>query len=96
MVTLVLLRSVFASTVNAILIGFVLCTFSTLMLLLIKCKTTLCYKEFVGMNPGKGSDQGKQHKIKYLNMNSISGLHAFVESNDMIILTPIYFFFLAF
>lgn len=40
-VTLVLLSSVFASTVNAILIGLVLCTFSTLMLLLIKCKTTL-------------------------------------------------------
>lgn len=40
MVTLVLLSSVFASTVNAILIGLVLCTFSTLMLLLIKCKTT--------------------------------------------------------
>lgn len=41
LVTLVLLSSVFASTVNAILIGFVLCTFSTLMLLLIiKCKTT--------------------------------------------------------
>lgn len=39
-VTLVLLSSVFASTVNAILIGLVLCTFSTLMLLLIKCKTT--------------------------------------------------------
>lgn len=38
-VPLVLLRSVFASTVNAILIGLVLCTFSTLMLLLIKCKT---------------------------------------------------------
>lgn len=40
LVTLVLLSSVFASTVNAILIGLVLCTFSTLMLLLIKCKTT--------------------------------------------------------
>lgn len=42
-VSLVLLRSVFASTVNAILIGLVLCTFSTLMLLLIKCKTTWAY-----------------------------------------------------
>lgn len=32
----VVLSSVFASTVNAILMGFVFCTFSTLMLLLIK------------------------------------------------------------
>lgn len=46
----------------------------------------LCYKEFVGISPGVGSDQGKQHKIKNLNMNSSSGLYAFVKSNDMLIL----------
>lgn len=55
LVTLVLPSSVFASTVNAILIGFVLCTFSTLMLLLIKYGKNnlgLCYRGFVGMSPG--------------------------------------------
>lgn len=57
---------------------------------------SLCYKEFVGMNPGKGSDQGKQHKIKYLNMNSASGLYAFVKSNYIIIVLLIYFCFLVF
>lgn len=58
MVTLVLLSSVFASTVNAILIGFVLCTFSTLMLLLIKCKTTqACAEgEFVRRSPEESGD----------------------------------------
>ena len=77
MVTLVLLSSVFASTVNAILIGFVLCTFSTLMLLLIKCKTihglVLQGVSWTGVSPGwwwwwwGGT---AQKKIKVLNMNS--------------------------
>ena len=48
----------------------------------------LCYREFVGLSGrgGGGSDQGKQHKIKDLNMNSRWVLYAFVKSNDMLIL----------
>lgn len=75
LVTLVLLSSVFASTVNAILIGLVLCTFSTLMLLLIKCKTTyglVLWGVLSECVQGWGSDQDKQHiKIKDLNMKTM-------------------------
>lgn len=68
LVTLVLLSSVFASTVNAILIGFVLCTFSTLMLLLIKYgKKNILVRVIgvLGMSPGgvKWSRQTAQNKI---------------------------------
>lgn len=38
------------------------------------------------MNLGEGSDQGKQHKLKDLNMNSSWVLYVFVKSIDMLIL----------
>lgn len=72
LVTLVLLSSVFASTVNAILIGFVLCTFSTLMLLLIKWKTTwACAREYFSPLSRELQSCGQiGENSSYLNMNS--------------------------
>lgn len=93
MVTLVLLSSVFASTVNAILIGFVLCTFSTLMLLLIKCKTihglVLQGVSWTGVSPGGGggerSGQTAQKNKRFEYEFRAGFCSAFVRSNDMLI-----------
>lgn len=78
LVTLVLLSSVFASTVNAILIGFVLSVHLQLMLLLIKCKTTntgLCWVSLLEIITG----QTAQNKL-WVWVFKLCSLHIVITS----------------